>query len=357
MTDATMKAIMNYGEPGADFRYEDVPMPKAGPGEIVLKVMSATTCGTDVKAWKRGYKGTKAGETTHGVGKIFGHEAAGVVYEVGEGVTNFKVGDRVTTHNSAPCGHCYWCKRGQFSLCEHLTFAPGAWAEYRRIPAPIVQQNAFIIPDGLSYAMAAIVEPLSCAVYNIVDSGLEIGDIVVVNGAGPLGLMQIRAAKLRGARVIACDSIPFRLECAKALGADEVINITEIDDQVKAVVDLTPDKRGVDIAIDCTGIPAVWEMNLAMVRKGGTVMEFGGCKPGATVTFDCHKIHYGQITIKGLFHTTPRVVQQSFDMLARGLFPEEIFIGKSFPLEKAQAALESHARGEVVKNEIVCDLG
>lgn len=347
----TMKAIMHYGQPGAALRFEEVPMPKAGPGEIVLKNISATTCGTDLKAWKRGYLGTQ-----EGVGRIFGHESAGVVYEVGEGVTKFKAGDRVVTHNSAPCGHCFWCKHGQFSLCENLTFAPGAWAEYRKIPAPIVEQNSFLIPEHLSFAMAAIVEPLSCAVYNVVDSNVQLGDIMVINGAGPLGLMQVCAAKLRGAFVIVCDSVPFRLDCAKKLGADIAINITEVPDQVEAVVSCTPDKRGVDIAVDCTGLPQVWEMNLQMVRKGGLVMEFGGCKPGSTVTFDCNKIHYGQVTIKGLFHTTPLIVQQSFDLLSRGLIPEEIFIGKSFPLAKAQEALESHARGEVVKNEIRCDI-
>lgn len=347
----TMKAIMFYGHPGEALKYEDVEMPKAGPGEIIIKNVSATTCGTDLKAWKRGYRGTQ-----EGVGKIFGHESAGIVYEVGEGVTRFKEGDRVVTHNSAPCGHCYWCKRGQYSLCENITFGLSAWAEYRKIPAPIVAQNSFIIPQHVSYALAAIVEPLSCAVYNIEDSGMQLGDIIVINGAGPLGLMQVVTAKQCGAYVIVCDSAPFRLDCAKKLGADKVINITEVENQVDAVVSCTPGKRGVDIAIDCTGLPQVWEMNIDMVRKGGTVMEFGGCKSGSTITLNCDKVHYGQITIKGLFHTTPLIVEKSFDMICRGLIPEDVFIGKTFPLAKAQEALESHAKGDVVKNEIRCDM-
>lgn len=344
----TMRAVMYYG-PGM-LKVEEVPRPKAGPGEMIIKNISATTCGTDLKRYKRGYRRDKAGEAD-----IFGHESAGVVYEVGEGVTKFKPGDRVVTHNTAPCNECYWCKQGQPSLCEDLVRASGAWAEYRRIPAPIVKQNSFIIPPHVSYRLASIVEPLSCAVYNIEESGLKLMDVVVINGAGPLGLMQVKTAKLRGAYVIVCDSIPFRLECAKKLGADICINIDEIDDQVQAVREATPYGRGADIVIDCTGIPKVWEMNIDMARKGGTVMQFGGCKGGSTVTFDCDRLHYSQLTIKGIFHTTPRIVAESFDMICRGEIPEEIFIGESFPLDQAEAALLSHAGGQVVKNEIRCD--
>lgn len=344
-----MRAVMYYG-PG-DLRLEDVPVPKAGPGEMIIKNVSALTCGTDLKRYKRGYRRDKAGEAD-----IFGHEAAGIVYEVGEGVSKFKVGDRVAAHNTAPCNACYWCKQGQPSLCDDLVRASGAWAEYRRIPAPIVNQNSFIIPEHISYRLAAIVEPLSCAVYNIEESNLKLADTVVINGAGPLGLMQVGTAKLRGAYVIVCDGIPFRLDCAKALGADVCININEVSDQIQAVKGATPYGRGADIAIDCTGIPEVWEMNIAMIRKGGTVMEFGGCKGGSTVNFNCDRIHYSQLTIKGLFHTTPQTVEKAFQMICRGEIPEEIFIGKSFPLAEAVEALESHARGEVVKNEICCEL-
>ena len=130
----------------------------------------------------------------------------------------------------------------------------------------------------------------------------------------------------------------------KKLGADQVIDITKADDQTAAVRGLTPDKRGADIAFDCTGHPEIWEMNLNMVRKGGS-----------TVTFDCDRLHYAQITVKGLFHTIPRVAEESFSMIARGLIPEDIIIGKTFPLREFQDALDSHATGLVVKNEIRCD--
>jgi len=344
----TMRAAMYYG-PGKT-GMEEVPVPTPGPGEILMKNISALTCGTDLKTYKRGYRTDKPGEK-----RIFGHESAGVVYEVGEGVTKFKVGDRIAPHNSAPCNKCYWCRREQYSLCENRVGAGGAWAEYRLIPAPIVEQNTFLIPEHISYRLAAIIEPLSCAVYNIDQSGLTLMDIVAINGAGPLGLMQVKTAKLRGAYVIVCDSIPFRLEAAKKLGADVTINIKEVPDQVQAVRDCTPFSRGVDIAIDCTGLPEVWEMNTRMARKGGTVLEFGGCKGGSTVTFNCDLLHYAQLTIKGIFHTIPRVVEEAFTMICRGEIPEDVFIGKTFPLAQFQDALDLHATGTVVKNEIRCD--
>jgi L-iditol 2-dehydrogenase len=343
-----MKAAIYYG-PG-ETKFEERPIPTPGPGEILMKNVSATTCGTDLKQYRRGYRTDKPGES-----KIFGHESAGVVAEVGAGVTKFKPGDKIAPHNSAPCGCCYWCKREQYSLCEGIVFAPGAWAEYRLIPASVVEKNTFIIPEHVSYRLAACVEPLSCAVYSVDQSGLVLMDTVVINGAGPLGLFHVITAKLRGAYVIVCDSVPFRLECAKKLGADQIVNIKEVSNQVDAVRELTPDKRGVDIAFDCTGLPEIWEMNMDMVRNGGVVMEFGGCKGGSTVTFDCGRLHYAQITVKGLFHTIPRVVEESFDMITRGLIPEDIIIGKTFPLEKFQDALDSHATGLVVKNEIRCE--
>lgn len=347
-TMSTMRAIMYYGPGKLDL--EDVPIPKAGPGEIIIKNISALTCGTDVKRFQRGHYIDKKEAF------IFGHESSGVVYEIGEGVTKFNVGDRVVSHNTAPCNECYWCKKGQPSMCENWSRASGAWAQYRHIPAPIVKQNTFIIPENISFGLAAMVEPLSCAVYNIVESGLKFMDVVAINGAGPLGLMQIKTAKLRGAYVIVCDANQFRLDCAKKLGADVCINITEVQNQVQAVREVTPFGRGVDISIDCTGLPQVWEMNVDMVRKGGTVMEFGGCKGGSKVTFDCDRLHYSQLTIKGLYHTTPQVVEAAFNMICREEIPEDVFIGKTFTLAQAQEALDSHARGEVVKNEIRCDL-
>lgn len=344
-----MKAAMYYGV--KDVRIEDIPKPVVGSGEILLKVMAATTCGTDVKTYMRGY--------ARDVGRIkprtFGHECSGIVAEVGEGVTKFKVGDRVATHNTASCGHCYYCKNGQPSMCPNLISISGAFAEYVKIPAPIVEINVFKLPESMKFADACLMEPLSCAVYGIDESDIRIGDIVVVNGAGPIGLMLVKCAYLRGAEVIVCDKNEARLDMAKKMGARHTIQITDSIDQVEAVRSLTPDGRGVDVAIEAVGLPQVWELTIDMARKGGFVLLFGGCKAGTSITVDTKLLHYSQLTIKGIFHTTPKHVERAFELIKRGEIVSEDFVNKAYPLEKIVEAIEAHANQEFVKSLIVMD--
>jgi L-iditol 2-dehydrogenase len=339
-----MKAAMfhNIG----DVRIEEVPEPHAGPGEVVIRVESALTCGTDVKTWKRGHP------LRRGPG-IFGHECSGTVVEVGEGVTKFKTGDRVATHNSAPCGKCYYCKVGVSSMCGSRKGLGGAFSQYVRIPQAIVEQTAFLMPEDMSFAQAALLEPLSCAVYCIDETPIRLADVVVVNGAGPLGLMNIRLAVLRGARVIATDLSDYRLQVAKKLGASEIVNVTGMADPVKAVRDLTEEGRGADVVIEAVGTPDTWEKSILMARKGGFVMEFGGCKSGTTITIDTGLLHYSQITIKGLFHTTPRHVQMAFDLLKRRAITTDDFVTGRYPLDECVRAIEDHASGSGIKNELV----
>lgn len=341
-------AVLNKAE---DLRIMDLEIPKANDGEIIMKVKSALTCGTDVKTFRRGHPTIPFGENK----VAFGHEGSGVVYEVGNGVSDFKVGDRIAAHNTAPCHSCYSCRVGDYSMCDNLYQMRGTWAEYVKIPAQIVKENVFKIPDNMSHKQAALLEPLSCAVYGVDLSDIKLGDLVVVNGCGPIGLMMLKCAKLKGASVIACDFTDLRLETAKKLGADMIVDLKKVDDQVDAVRQLTPYSRGVDVAIEATGVPEVWEKNMKMARKGGMVMEFGGCKPGTTITVDTKLLHYSQLTIKGVYHTTPKHVGMAFELIKRGEFPEDIMINKSFKLENALEALLSHAKGEVIKNEIIID--
>lgn len=333
-----------------DLKIMDIEKPVAGPGDIVMQVKSALTCGTDVKTFRRGHPTIPF--QTH---IAFGHEGAGIVAEVGEGVQGFKVGDRIATHNTAPCHTCYFCRVGKPSMCNDLTYMRGTWAEYVLIPARIVRENVFKMPDDMNFRSAALLEPLACAVYGVDESEIYLGDTVVVNGCGPIGLMMTKCAKLKGAYVIACDFNTLRLETARKIGADVTVDLNKVSDQVKAVRDLTPFSRGVDVAIEATGIPEVWEKNIMMARKGGLVMEFGGCKPGTTITIDTKVLHYSQLTIKGVYHTTPRHVAMAFELIKRGEFPEELLITKSYKLDQALEALLSHARGESIKNEIVIE--
>lgn len=343
----TMKRVMFYA-PG-DIRIEEAPIPVPGPGEIVIKNKVTLTCGTDVKTYKRGYRY----EPPFG----FGHEASGIIAATGEGVENFAVGDRVVAHNSAPCGHCYYCKHGDESMCENLIqnqFDNGAYAEYQLIPAPIVRMNTFHVPDSMSYKQAALLEPMACSVYGTANCPIEIGDYVVVNGCGPIGLGFVRMSYLRGAHVIAVDVSDMRLEQARKLGAIDIYNPTSDDrDQAAAVRALTPEGRGVDVAIEATGLPAIWESAMHMARPGGFVLLFGGLAKGTEVKLDANIMHYSQITVKGVFHTTPMYVNATFELIKMGAFPEEIFVQNEYSIEDADEAILEHASGTVIKNAIV----
>lgn len=338
-----MKRIVYHGI--EDVRVEETPIPVPGPGEIVVRNKVTLTCGTDCKMFMRGYRYTPP--------HLIGHEAAGIVHAVGDGVTKFKVGDRVVAHNTAPCHQCYWCKKGQHSMCVDLPSNLGAYAEFQLIPKNIVAETMFRLPDSMSYKQAALTEPLACAVYGTSQVNIELGDTVVVNGCGPIGLMFIRLAYLRGARVIACDQSENRLEIAKKLGAVEIVNIKEVGDQAQAVRALTEDERGVDVAIEAAGLPAVWNIAFNQVRAGGQVLCFGGTKKDTTVTFDCTRMHYEQITVKGVFHTTPIHVNAAFELLKMKAIDAEDFVEHEYSIEDTEAAIREHAAGKVIKNCIV----
>jgi len=337
-----MKQVVYHGI--EDVRVQEVDFPTAGPGEIVVQNKVTLTCGTDVKMFMRGYR--------YDPPHLIGHEASGVVFAIGEGVTKFAVGDRVVAHNTAPCHKCYYCKKHQESMCEDLPSNLGAYAEYQLIPANIVAENTFILPDDMDYEQAALMEPLSCAVYGTSEVPIELGDTIVVNGCGPIGLMFVKLSTLRGARVIATDVNEKRLELARKLGAVETVLLGEGVDQVQAVRDLTEDKRGVDIAIEATGLAIVWNMAFDMVRPGGTVLFFGGTKSGSTITLDCTKFHYEQITAKGIFHTTPIHVKAAFELLKLNVIRHEDFVQNSYDIDHVEDAIREHSRGEVIKNSI-----
>ncbi|WP_231495781.1 zinc-binding dehydrogenase [Paucisalibacillus sp. EB02] len=341
-----MKRASFYG-PG-EIKLETISVPRPGKGEIVIRNKVALTCGTDVKTYVRGYPLLEPPIP-------FGHEAAGIVESVGEGVDKFKPGDRVVAHNTAPCQECYYCKQEQHSMCEDLIINWGAFSEYQLIPQRIVSQNTFRIPDNVSFKSAALTEPLACAVYGIEESNIKLGDTVVVNGAGPIGLFFITLANLKGARVIATDLNVERLKTAQKLGASEIVNISEVDDVVEAVKELTEDNRGVDVAIEAVGLPEVWENTILMARKGGIVNLFGGPKSGTTITVDTKLLHYSQLTLKGIFHTTPKYVKAAFDLICQGKIDEEIFVNKEYSLDFIEEAIISHREGKVIKNAIILE--
>jgi len=315
----TMRAAILHGR--EDVRIEDVPVPEAGPGELVVSVGAALTCGTDLKVFRRGYHARMIVPPA-----LFGHELAGTVVEVGRGAVGFVAGDRVVALNSAPCGECYYCSRNQENLCDDLMFNNGAYAEFIRIPARIVAKNTLHIPDHVSLEHAALTEPLACAVHGFEDSRPRPGDTVAVIGGGPLGLMIMHIASLYGCEVIAIVKHEGQVEMARQLGAAHVVQTSSIRKAIKETRDLTPGHRGVDIAIEAVGVPEAWQEAVELVRKGGTVNFFGGCALGTHVTLDTNRLHYSDITLHATFHHTPAISRKALDLIASGRFQCSAFI-------------------------------
>ena len=315
----TMKAAVLHGR--EDIRIESVPVPEAAPGELIVRVGAALTCGTDLKVFRRGYHARMIVPPA-----LFGHELAGTVVEAGVGVTSFAPGDRVVALNSAPCGKCYFCIRQQENLCDDLLFNNGAYAEFIRIPARIVACNTLHIPDNVALEHAALTEPLACAVHGFEDSHPRPGDTVAVIGGGPLGLMILHVAALAGCETIAIVKHEGQMEAAKQLGATHVVRTTNIRRAIVETRALTPRNQGVDIAIEAVGVPETWQQAVELVRKGGTVNFFGGCAAGTHVNLDTNRIHYSDITLRATFHHTPAICRRALALIAGGRFQAGAFI-------------------------------
>jgi L-iditol 2-dehydrogenase len=326
----TMLAAVLHGS--EDLRMEQIPVPRAGEGELVVRVGAALTCGTDLKVYRRGYHAMMLKPPI-----VFGHELAGVVVEAGAGVTRFAVGDRVLPMNSAPCDTCYFCGRGQQNLCENILFNNGAYAEYLRIPARIAEKNTMRVPDAVPFEHAALTEPLACVVHGFNESGARAGDTMVVIGAGPIGLMFMRVAQLQGVRVIAVVKREDQVPAARLFGASEVVKISEGADTVEAARALTGDGRGADVVIEAVATPATWEQAVGMVRKGGVVNFFGGPPSGTRVALDTNRLHYGDITLMASFHHTPSACAAAFALICGGEFKAAEFITRTATLDEVPA--------------------
>lgn len=327
-----MTAAVLYGK--EDVKIEKVPIPRVGEGEVLIKVQVALTCGTDLKVYQRGYHARMIVPPA-----LFGHELAGVIEEVGGHVKGFKKGMRVVALNSAPCGMCFYCSKHQENLCEDLLFNNGAYAEYIKIPRRIVEGNMLVIPANVSCEEAALVEPLACVLRGLHETGVEIGDTVTVIGGGPIGLMFVQAAKLTGCNVISVVKRDSQVGAAKRLGADDVVQITQVADPVEAVRVITPDRRGSDVVIEAVGRPEAWEWAVEMVRKGGTVNFFGGCASGTKVALDTNRLHYSEVTLKATFHHTPESVRKAFALITERKFRGNDYITGEAPLSRLHHVL------------------
>ena len=320
-----MTAAVLYGK--EDLQIETVDVPEIGPGDVLVRVRAALTCGTDVKVFKRGYHARMITPPA-----LFGHELAGDIVAKGKDVAGFELGQRVMAANSAPCSACYYCSHGQENLCSDLVFNNGAYAEYIRIPERIVQRNLHLLDDHVGYQDAALAEPLACVLRGLEESNLRPGDTIAIIGLGPIGMMFVRLAKaLYGARVIAIGRRQPQLDRAARMGADELIVNVEGTDVVGAVKRMTGG-RGADVVIEAVGLPELWQLATHLLRRGGVVNFFGGCATGTDVLLDTNLLHYSELTLKASFHHTPALIRRALDTVSRGYVTAKDFVNGVEPL-------------------------
>jgi L-iditol 2-dehydrogenase len=348
LSSTTMQAAVLYGK--EDVRLESVPVPALQAGEILVRVRTALTCGTDVKVFLRGYHAKMIKPPA-----LFGHEMAGDIVGIGAGVTKFRVGQRVVSANSAPCDECFFCKRGQPNLCEDLLFNNGAYAEYLRVPARIVAKNTYVVPDHLHYRDAALAEPLACVLRGLDESNLRPGDTLAVMGLGPIGLMFVRLAKrVYGTRVIVIARRLEQIDRAMMLGADEGILMGSPGSLVSEVK-LRTKGRGADVVIEAIGHPDAWELATHLVRKGGSINFFGGCPAGTKVPLDTALLHYSEVTCRASFHHTPEHIRRSLEIIADGHVDASHLVNHEEPLSALPQVLAdlAHHRNGHIKTAII----
>lgn len=332
-------------EPGR-MEIRETPVPKPESGELVIKVQTALTCGTDLKAFRRGHP--KMPMPTP-----FGHEFSGVIADAGQSVNGWREGDAIMGVHTAPCGDCYYCRRNLENLCPVTmeTMLLGAYAEFIRVPRRVVELNTFHKPDSLSYEEAAILEPLACVVHGITPLQIREDDTVLIIGSGSIGLLHILMARQKGAhKVIVAGKHEQRLRLAKLLGADFIIDASK-EHTGEMVRELTRG-YGANWVFECTGRPAVWEQTVDLAAKGGSIILFGGCPSGTKVPIDATRLHYDQITLIGTFHFTPRDVAEARRLLVENRLDVSKLITDRFPLDELSRVFGLLMLGEGVKYAI-----
>ena len=338
----TMKGAMLLGPQSIEVR--ELPVPAPTDGEIVLKIDAATTCGTDVKVFRRGGHPRMLKVPT-----LFGHEMAGTAVALGRGVSQVREGDRLVVSNSAPCGHCEACARGRENLCQDLQYLNGAFAEYILIPQRFVERSLYRLDDAIASERAALSEPLACVVHGIdaCRDALSQPAQVVVIGGGPIGLLFLACLARDGHRVLLADPNPSRLEAARAMGATQAVQVPR--DETAASVLQASLTQPVSLAVDCTGSPLAWSIAIDLVAPGGMVNLFGGCAPGTTVSLDTHRVHYSEITVKGVYHHRPDSFRRSLALLSDPSFPASHLLSAHRPIEQVADALDDMIEKRALK--------
>ena len=334
-----MRVAMYYKN--SDVRLQEMPVPKIGPGEILVKIQASGICGSDVLEWYRVKKAPI----------VLGHETAGEITQVGEGVTRFKIGDRVAVSHHVPCNTCRYCLAGNHTVCETLhttNFDPGGFSEYVRVPKLNVDRGVFLLPPEVSFEEGSFMEPLGCVLRGQRLARLMPGQTVLVMGSGISGLLHIMLAKALGAgRVIATDISPYRLKAAKDLGADAVINAKE---DVPARLKELNGGWLAELVIVCTGAMAAFAQALKSVDRGGTLMYFATTNPGETLPVPINDYWRNGITLMPSYGNSPYDAEAAIALIRSGRVPVGKLITHRLGLAEAAQGFQLVAgAGESIK--------
>ena len=339
--------VARFYAPG-DVRLEDAPEPQVGPGEVKIRVRNCSTCGTDLKIFRNGHPNIDPP-------RVIGHEIAGEVVDVGDGVEGWAAGDRVQVIAAVPCGECRQCKRSRMSICENQTSVgyqyEGGFAEYLIVPREVLKVDGLNrIPDGVGFDEASVAEPLACVINGQRLAGVGTGDVVVVVGAGPIGCLHVRLAKAHGAsRVILADLSLERLKLsADRVAPDDVVDASS-QDLVDEVLRLT-DGEGADVVITAVAAGSAQEQALKMTARGGRISFFGGLpKDKPIIQCDSNLVHYRELTIVGANGSSPAHNKKALDLIATGAVPVDDLITHRLPLDGVLDAIQIVASGEAIK--------
>lgn len=327
-----------------DLRMREVGDPVPGPGEVVVEVRGATTCGTDLKTLRRGHP-------KFPMPTPFGHEFSGIISAIGQGVSEWEVGQEVMSAPTAPCGECDLCRRGLFNLCPTCMdgLILGAFAQKVRVPAHIAKTNLYPKPSHLDFFEAALMEPLACAVYGQQCLPSLSGKTVAIIGAGPIGLFhQMLALHQRPHRLFMLGRREARLGLARDIGADEVVD-SEVEVNLVDAVMARTNGVGADIVIECTGQPQVWIDSVKATAANGHTLLFGGCKSGSQVPLPFDLMWKRALTVFGVFHFTPAAVAEARDHLCSGRLPVEHIITEIRPMSDYHQIFEDLMAGKAIK--------
>ncbi len=330
-----MRVAMYYNN--KDVRLEEMPVPGIGPGEVLVKVIASGICGSDVMEWYRIKKAPR----------VLGHEIAGVITEVGEGVRQYHVGDRVFVSHHVPCNTCHFCLTGNETACETLhttNYDPGGFAEYLRVPQLQVDRGIYLLPDDVSFEEGVFVEPLACPVRGQRLARLRLGQTVLVLGSGMSGLLHIALARISGAsRIIATDVSEYRLNAAQHFGADVVLRATE---DVPARVREVNDGRLADLVILCTGAYPAFMQALQSVERGGTVEYFATTEPGVTIPVPVNEFWRNGITLMPSYGAAPVDLAISLELIRTHRVPVKEMITHRLSLAEAGLGFRLAAEGK-----------